>query len=161
MYWVDSHSVVKFENSLRARGLDYEKTPQDCIWVDFGGAVFIKEPRLEFEANGVKFGTFVRHLPAFEHALSLAAEDPHISDCVRVSAGPRSGVCVLDPKTIEELKPIVNGLAQEKMSEIDRAEREIEDVFSGHPGLRRQAKCSVCGSNKPYIECCGGPTKTN
>ncbi len=159
LVYVDEESIETVEQMLKEQIVSYKKEETEAIFLDAGGAVYLKEPLVDFEANGTKFTAYARHLPIFLEVLSNAASSQRFPG--RILLAGRIFNYILAVKTRDEMLPLMQKLIQDYAGQIDEAERKIEAVFSGHPNLARKATCVFCGSNKPYSQCCGSKRITN
>lgn len=157
MIQADADSVAAVEAEFLAERKKCGKArPTDCLWIDFGGAIFIMEPQVEFEANGVRLGTFARQLPTLLGALSEAPEEipGHfvLGGFIRRS--------VISAATRDAALKVLPDIVRQNQKSIDLWERRMAGVASESCWIRK-ARCVYCGSNKPYIKCCGSPAVVN
>lgn len=157
----DGESAAVVRNHFRERGKNYGRCLKtDCLWIDFGGAVFKSELQVEFEANGVRFGAYARHLPAILAELQFAKEPKGIPG--HFILGGFLWRTVISQKTRDAAEEEVGKLIRKYHREIAAAERAMDEVFRGSSEkLVRKARCIYCGSGQPYVECCGNATANN
>lgn len=127
------------------------------IFLDGGGAICVDEPIVEFECIGVRFATYVRHIPFMLESVKILKESNHIPG--HVVFGAKFHVYIV---TLAVRDSVVNALEQLNRihaKDIVEWEAKIAEAFSG-PQTVYLGSCS-CQSGKIYKDCCGKPAKNN
>lgn len=127
------------------------------IMLDGGGAICVDEPRTEFECVGVKFGTFVRHIPFMLEYVKDLKESKQIPG--HVSFGGQYHIYIVSLDVRDSMINALTKLSEMYAKDIVEWEAKIAGAFSS-PGTIYLGKCS-CQSGKLYTECCGKPAKNN
>lgn len=123
----------------------------DYISIDGGGSVFINEPVSEFEANGVKFKIYTRHMPEYAEELRNKAANK-IDGCVIFTGFPNA-LYVVTTKTRDALVKKLDELYEAKKDEIYALQDKLANAWKDAGGAYL-GKCS-CQSGQLYKVCCG------
>jgi len=136
----------------KPRSIDLIREEDSEIWIDGGGAVSGDEPKTGFEANGVRFGIFLRHIPFVIPVLENLVEHEKVPGCVAFrgwechyifSLATRDALLVELRKIFAEEAPKISGLEHLHAARVNSVPNS---VYLG--------ACS-CGSGHLYAQCCG------
>lgn len=154
----DQDSLPLVTSHFRKEGVKCGRSNgTDCLWIDFGGAIFKNELQVEFEANGVKFGAYARHLPTLLWELQSLKELKNLPQHFLLSGFMFN--TIISSATRDAAEKEVESLVKKHIREIGEVERAMNEVFrSNKESMVRKANCILCGSERSYVECCGSPT---
>jgi hypothetical protein len=131
--------------------------PVEYIFMDGGGMVSSTEARIYWNANGSRFGSFVRQLPfAISHFQGKHEPTTKPPGCWIFDGFMRRYILSVDTiqPCIDEMKSLLKGTESLRQE----AEMEMQQVVNGanKGGMRvlSERKCG-CMSGKKYTECCG------
>lgn len=125
----------------------------DRIFIDCGGSVFVDEPTVNFEANGIKFESYLRHLP-FITTIINDRSDEDIKGCIKFGGFPNK-VYILTIQTANALRDVLARLWDERRDDINMVEERINKVASESDGKFVHLGGCSCQSGYPYKMCCG------
>ena len=129
-----------------------EVLQKDAIWMDGGGMVRFTEPKLAWEANGCKIGTFVRHLPFLIDAFRQAEPRVKYHGMIVISGFCRT--YVISPSTRDASIPVMERLQKGTESLRQELELDTQKAMNESPHGASFRKCG-CLSGLLYVECCG------
>jgi hypothetical protein len=121
------------------------------IFIDGGGSVLIDEPTVSVDANGVKFCTFLRHVP-FVIEILKNEKISHVDGCIKFG-GFHGRVYVITDDTRNALISLFEELYINRKEETDMLEFKLMNSLVDS-GVLYLGNCS-CQSGRPYKNCCG------
>jgi hypothetical protein len=127
-----------------------KKEPYDgALFLDGGGSQMIGEPVVKFEANGVKFETFLRHAPFMLEFLKKSVSN---EGWIKFGSFPIFVHC-LSGNTRDAAVEKLEEVCKEREEEARKLEDDLIHKLTDS-GVKYMGKCG-CQSGHPYKICCG------
>lgn len=140
----------------KSRPFQYVKEEAPEIWIDGGGSVSGDEPKVHLEANGTRFGIFLRQIPFALEVARVAKENEKLPGCI--AFGGWLHMYILSFATRDALVAELGAVLEREKETIQRREQEHAAAIASVPNTLYLGKCS-CQSGKLYRECCGNPKR--